>query len=193
MSARVIKAVAVFCGSNFGDSQIYARDARELGRVLANAGITLVYGGTTKGLMGTLADAALAAGGDVHGVTTESLHGRGQTHPGLTHHEIVPTLRARKERMVMLSDAFIALPGGIGTLEELMEVWSMNQLEEIDKPVGLLNTAGFFTPFLGLIDHMINTRFLPGAHRDSISVNEHASVLLDQLRLYRRGEVPKWL
>ena len=193
MSTREIKAVAVFCGSNFGDSEAYARDARELGRVLGSAGIKLVYGGTTKGLMGMLADAVLAAGGDVHGVTTESLHARGQTHPGLTHREIASTLRSRKQRMIGLADAFIALPGGIGTIEELMEVWSMNQLDEIDKPVGLLNTAGFFTPFLGFIEHMISTRFLPSAHRDSISVNEDARVLLDQLQRYERVDVPKWL
>jgi uncharacterized protein (TIGR00730 family) len=193
MSTRAIKAVAIFCGSNFGDSADYARDARELGRVLADAGIKMVYGGTTKGLMGTLADAALAAGGEVHGVTTESLHGRGQTHPRLTHREIMPTLRSRKERMVGLADAFIALPGGIGTIEELMEVWSMNQLGEIDKPVGLLNTAGFFTPFLAFIEHMIEARFLPAAHRDSISVSEDAGILLDQLQRYTRVEVPKWL
>jgi len=99
--------------------------------------------------MGVVADAALESGGSVHGVITESLHHRGQSHSGLTRHEIALTLRSRKERMVELADAFIALPGGIGTIEELMEVWTMNQLSEIDKPVGLLNTAGFFTAFLG--------------------------------------------
>ncbi|ACS56920.1 MULTISPECIES: TIGR00730 family Rossman fold protein [Rhizobium] len=193
MTIRSIKSVAVFCGSNFGASEAFADGARALGGALGEAGITIIYGGTVKGLMGVVADAALEAGGSVHGVITESLHQRGQSHAGLTRHEIVETLRSRKERMVELSDAFIALPGGIGTIEELMEVWTMNQLSEIDKPVGLLNSAGFFDAFLGFIDHMVETRFLPAAHRHSISVDTDASALIDKLRSYTRVEVPKWL
>ncbi|MGO7020193.1 TIGR00730 family Rossman fold protein [Rhizobium leguminosarum] len=193
MTIRSIKSVAVFCGSNFGASEAFADGARALGGALGEAGITIIYGGTVKGLMGVVADAALEAGGSVHGVITESLHQRGQSHAGLTRHEIVETLRSRKERMVELSDAFIALPGGIGTIEELMEVWTMNQLSEIDKPVGLLNSAGFFNAFLGFIDHMVETRFLPAAHRHSISVDTDASALIDKLRSYTRVEVPKWL
>jgi uncharacterized protein (TIGR00730 family) len=135
----------------------------------------------------------LASGGDVHGVITKSLHQREHSHSGLTKHETALTLRSRKERMVELADAFIALPGGIGTIEELMEVWTMNQLSEIDKPVGLLNSAGFFTAFLGFIDHMVDTKFLPAAHRHSISVDADASALIDKLRSYARVDVPKWL
>jgi uncharacterized protein (TIGR00730 family) len=193
MTTRSIKSVAVFCGSNFGASEVFADGARMLGRALGEAGITIVYGGTTKGLMGVVANAALEAGGSVHGVITESLHQRGQSHSGLTKHEIVLTLRSRKERMVELSDAFIALPGGIGTIEELMEVWTMNQLSEIDKPVGLLNPAGFFDAFLGFIDHMVDTQFLPAAHRQSIAVDIDASALIQKLRTYARVDVPKWL
>ena len=193
MTIRSIKTIAVFCGSNFGASGEFADGARALGRALGEAGITLVYGGTTKGLMGVVADAALDAGGRVHGVITESLHQRGQSHSGLTHHEITPTLRSRKERMIALADAFVALPGGIGTVEELMEVWTMNQLSEIDKPVGLLNTAGFFTAFLGFIDHMVDTKFLPAAHSHSISVDTSAGELIEKLRGYQRIDVPKWL
>ncbi len=190
---RSIETVAVYCGSNFGASGEFADGARALGRALGEAGITIVYGGTTKGLMGLVADAALEFGGSVHGVITESLHQRGQSHSGLTRHEITLTLRTRKERMAELADAFIALPGGIGTIEELMEVWVMNQLSEIDKPVGLLNTAGFFTAFLAFIDHMVDTKFLPAAHRHSISVDADASALIDKLRNYARVDVPKWL
>jgi uncharacterized protein (TIGR00730 family) len=193
MAIRSIKTIAVFCGSNRGASDEFADGARALGRALGIAGIVLVYGGTTKGLMGVVADAALDCGGSVHGVTTESLHQRGHSHAGLTRHEIVPTLRRRKERMVELADAFIALPGGIGTIEELMEVWAMNQLQEIDKPVGLLNSGGFFTGLLQFIDHMVETKFLPAAHRHSISVDADASVLIDKLRIYSRVDVPKWL
>ena len=193
MTVRSINTIAVFCGSNYGASEEFADGARALGRALGEAGITVVYGGTTKGLMGVVADAALASGGNVHGVTIESLHQRGQSHAGLTRHEIAPSLRSRKERMVSLADAFIALPGGIGTIEELMEVWVMNQLVEIDKPVGLLNSAGFFTGFLGFIDHMVETRFLPAAHRRSISVDSDANALINKLRVYTRVDVPKWL
>ena len=190
---RSIQSIAVFCGSNYGASEEFADGARALGRALGSAGILLVYGGTTRGLMGVVADAALACGGSVHGVTTESLHRRGHSHAGLTRHEIALTLRRRKERMVELADAFIALPGGIGTLEELMEVWAMNQLREIDKPVGLLNSGGFFAGLLQFIDHMVETKFLPAAHRHSISVDADAGALIDKLRSYSRVDVPKWL
>jgi len=193
MTLRSLKTIAVFCGSNHGASEEFADGARALGRALGMAGIAVVYGGTTKGLMGVIADAALASGASVHGVITEGLHQRGHSHSRLTRHEIVPTLRRRKERMVELADAFIALPGGIGTIEELMEVWTMNQLSEIDKPVGLFNSAGFFTAFLRFIDHMVDTKFLPAAHRHSISVDADASVLIDKLRRYARVDVPKWL
>ena len=193
MALRHIRAVAVFCGSNLGSSGVYAEGARRLGAELARADIALVYGGTTKGLMGILADAVLDAGGTVHGVITDRLHQRGHSHATLTRHEIVATLRSRKERMVELADAFIAMPGGIGTIEELMEVWSGNQLSEIDKPVGLLDTAGFFAPFLGFIDHMVETLFLPPAHRHSICVDADPAALIEKLRTFEPTTVPKWL
>ena len=193
MSMRSIKTIAVFCGSNYGASEEYVEGARRLGLTLGKAGIAVVYGGTTRGLMGVVADSALEAGGCVHGVITESLRQRGQSHSGLTRDESAPTLRCRKERMIELADAFIALPGGIGTIEELTEVWTMNQLSEIDKPVGLLNTAGFFTAFLRFIDHMVDTKFLPVAHRHSISVDADPVALIDKLRRYARVDVPKWL
>jgi uncharacterized protein (TIGR00730 family) len=191
--SRTIKSVAVFCGSNLGATDAYARGARALGTALAAAGITLVYGGTTKGLMGVVADAALAGGGAVHGVITERLHQRGHSHAGLTRHEIAPTLRVRKERMAALADAFIALPGGIGTMEEFMEVWTMNQLGEVDKPAGLLDTEGFFTAFLAFVDHMVEARFLPAAHRHSIAVDADAATLVEKLRTFETVDVPKWL
>jgi uncharacterized protein (TIGR00730 family) len=191
--ARDIRSVAVFCGSNFGGSDAYAEGAAKLGAALAAEKITLVYGGTTKGLMGIVADAVLNAGGSAHGVITERLHARGHSHAGLTRSEMVATLRNRKERMTDLADAFIALPGGIGTMEEMMEVWTMNQLSEIDKPVGLLDIAGFFTPFLAFIDHMVVTKFLPAAHRHSISVDPEPAALIDKLRTFEKTDVPKWL
>ena len=191
--SRSITSIAVFCGSNFGDSDAYADGARRLGRALAGAGITLVYGGTTKGLMGVVADSLIDAGGTAHGVITEKLRQRGHAHPNLHRSEIVASLRLRKQRMVELADAFIAMPGGIGTMEEMMEVWTMNQLSEIDKPVGLLNIADFYRPFLAFIDHMVASKFLPPEHRHSISVNPDPDALIDQLRHFVPTSVPKWL
>ena len=190
---RHLKAIAVFCGSNFGGAEIYAEGARALGGALAEAGVTLVYGGTTKGLMGVVADAALAGGGEVHGVITERLHARGHSHAGLTRHEILPTLRARKERMAELADAFVALPGGVGTLEEFMEVWAQNQLGEFDKPAGLLDSGGFYQSLLAFVDQMIAAKFLPAPHRHSIEVDADAARLVEKLRNHTRVETPKWL
>jgi len=190
---RQLKAIAVFCGSNFGGSEVYAEGARALGGALARAGVTLVYGGTSKGLMGVVADAALAGGGAVHGVITERLHARGHSHAGLTRHEILPTLRARKERMAELADAFVALPGGVGTLEEFMEVWAQNQLGEFDKPAGLLDSGGFYQPLLAFVDRMIEAKFLPAPHRHSIEVDSDAATLVEKLRNHTRVDTPKWL
>src|SRR5262249_28588979 len=139
------------------------------------------------------ADALLEAGGSAHGVITEKLHQRGHVHPNLQQSEIVASLRLRKQRMVELADAFIAMPGGIGTMEEMMEAWTMNQLSEIDKPVGLLNMADFSRPFLAFIDHMVTTKFLPPEHRHSICVDGDPAVLIDQLRHFVPTNVPKWL
>ncbi|MGB6081297.1 MAG: TIGR00730 family Rossman fold protein [Xanthobacteraceae bacterium] len=190
---RSIVSIAVFCGSNFGDSDAYAEGARQLGVTLARSGITLVYGGTTKGLMGIVANALLEAGGSAHGVITERLQRRGHAHPDLTRSEVVATLRIRKERMVALADAFIAMPGGIGTIEEMMEVWAMNQLGEIDKPVGLLEIDRFYATFLAFIEHMVETKFLPPAHRHSICIDSDARALIGKLRAHVKSDVPKWL
>jgi uncharacterized protein (TIGR00730 family) len=190
---RKLKSIAVFCGSNFGGSDAYAEGARKLGAALAEAEIALVYGGTTKGLMGVVADAVLRGGGMAHGITTERLHERGHSHGGLTSHEILPTLRLRKARMAELADAFIALPGGIGTLEEFMEVWTQNQLGEFDKPAGLLDTEGFYQPFLVFIDRMVAARFLPEAHKHSIAVDADPAALVRKLIDFERVETPKWL
>lgn len=190
---RPINSIAVFCGSNFGDSDAYAEGARQLGVTLARSGITLVYGGTTKGLMGIVANALLEAGGTAHGVITEGLHRRGHAHANLTRSETVATLRIRKERMITLADAFIAMPGGIGTTEEMMEVWAMNQLGEIDKPVGLLDIDGFYATFLAFIEHMVETKFLPPAHRHSICIDPDSTALIGKLRAYVKSDIPKWM
>jgi uncharacterized protein (TIGR00730 family) len=190
---RTLTSVAVYCGSNTGLGDTYVEAARDLGAAMGQAGLTLVYGGTHKGLMGVLADAVLAAGGQAHGVISKRLHGQGHLHERLTRHEIVDTMRVRKQRMIELADAFIALPGGIGTLEEFMEVWTLNQLGELDKPAGLFDVAGYYQPFMGFIDHMIGQRFLPAAHRQSIVLEADPRRLIEGLAKFERVSVPKWM
>jgi uncharacterized protein (TIGR00730 family) len=190
---RVIRSIAVFCGSNFGAGDVYRDGAAALGREIARRGITLVYGGTNKGLMGVLADAALAGGATVHGVMTGRLAAKGHTHPGLTRVETLPDMRSRKHRMGELADAFIALPGGIGTLEEFMEVWTLNQLGESDKPAGLLDLNGFYRPLMAMVDHMIAEAFLPAAHRGGIVLEADPARLVDALAAFEKPTVEKWL
>jgi len=188
-----IKTVAVYCGSNTGREETYLRAAAELGSVLASRGIKIVFGGTHKGLMGALADAALAGGGHVTGVITERLKAKGHTHSGLNAIETLPTMQARKKRMIALADAFIALPGGVGTLEEFMEVWTLNQLGEIAKPAGLFDVNGYYQPLMAMVDHMIAEAFLPAAHRDAIVVEAKPDALISGLVDFIPVTVQKWM
>lgn len=188
-----MKSITIFCGSNFGRGDIYRQAAEALGKVLASRHITMVYGGSNKGLMGIVADAVLASSGTVHGVITQRLVDRGHQHPNLETIEIVSSMRERKARMAEIGDAYIALPGGIGTLEELFEVWGAAQLEGIPKPLGLLNVGGFFDPLIGMIQRMIDEQFLPPAQRDMIVVESNPVALLAGFENYRPITVPKWL
>jgi len=190
---RTLKRIAVYCGSNFGEGDGYREAARALGYALAESDIELVYGGTHKGLMGILADAVIERGGKAHGIITERLFAKGHLHPGLTAHEVVATMRERKARMIDIADAFIALPGGIGTLEEFMEVWTLNQLGEMEKPLGLFSVQNYYDPFIRFIDHMIITRFLPPDHRHSIVVADEARALVENLRMFKHVDTPKWM
>jgi uncharacterized protein (TIGR00730 family) len=190
---RLIKSVCIFCGSNFGSGDLYRTAAVAMGRELALRGIKLTFGGTHKGLMGVLADAALDAGGTVHGVITQRLFDRGHLHPRLTTREIVLDMRSRKARMLELADVCIALPGGIGTVEEFMEAWTLNQLGDIDKPVGLLDVDQFFQPLLTFIDSMIARKFLPSAHRQTVAVAEQPGALLDALATQDVVTTSKWI
>src|SRR5262249_27445434 len=191
VSVRRIGRIAVFCGSNVGQGEAYIRAAAALGGELAARKIGLVFGGTGKGLMAVLADALLDAGGDAHGVITQRLFDRGQLHARLTAHEVAAAMGVRKARMLELADACIALPGCIGTIEEMMEAWTLNQLGDVDKPVGLLE--GFFTPFLAFIDRMLERGFLPAAHRTSIAVATDPGALIDALAAAAPITVPKWM
>ncbi len=193
MTTRRIRNIAVFCGSNTGEGDAYTTAAAALGRALATRGIGLVYGGTMKGLMGVLADSVLASGGHAHGVITRRLADKGHLHQGLSRHEIVDAMGARKARMLDLADACIALPGGIGTVEEFMEAWTLNQLGDIDKPVALYDVAGFYQPFLAFIDSMVERRFLPAAHRAGLVVADDPMALIDGLIAQPAITVPKWM
>ena len=165
-----ITSVAVFCGSNFGTAPAHAAAAAQLGTLIAERGMTLVYGGTHKGLMGVVADAALAAGGTVVGAINQRLHDRGHLHAGLTRHEIAPDMRARKARMSELADAFVALPGGLGTLEELLEAATLTQLGDHQKACGALDVRGFYRSLRAMLETATAEGFLKPEHRDMLVI-----------------------
>jgi uncharacterized protein (TIGR00730 family) len=185
--------VAVFCGSNLGGSPIYADAALQLGRALAARKVGLVFGGTNKGLMKIVADAVVDAGGVVHGVIPAALVDKGQQYPQLTHADIVDTRSVTKRRMAEIADGFIAMPGGVGTLEELLEMWVDAQLDGHGKPLGLLNVGGFFDGLLTFVDTMIAERFLPPQHRDMVIAMPDAENLLDAFRSFAPVTTSKWM
>lgn len=188
-----MEKICVFCGSSPGADPAYAEAAADLGRLLAARGLTLVYGGGHVGLMGVLADAALAAGGRVTGVIPEALAAKELAHGGLTELKVVASMHERKALMSELSDAFIALPGGIGTLEEWFEVWTWSQLGFQPKPCGMLNVAGYYDHLLAFLDHMTAERFLSPPHRSMAIVEDRADRLLDRLASYQPPRAEKWI
>ena len=191
--ANEILTVAIYCGSNNGRVESYKQFATKLGKVLAKRKINLVYGGTNKGLMGVLANSAIEKGAHVTGVITERLKAKNQVHPNLSMIETYPTMQSRKTRMIELADACIMMPGGIGTLEEFMEVWTLNQLGETSKPLGILNINNYFENLIAFIEHMIAERFLPSAHRNGIVVNSDPEELINLLFKFSPVTVEKWL
>ena len=188
-----MRSVCVFCGSSSGTEQVYAEVARALGRTLAESGITLVYGGGRVGLMGVVADAALGAGGEVVGVIPKSLLEREIAHDGLTDLRVVGSMHERKALMSELSDGFIALPGGTGTLEEFFEALTWGQLGEHRKPCGLLDVGGYYGPLLAVFDQMVSRAFLSEEHRTMILVETEPNRLLEAFAHYRPPEVAKWI
>lgn len=182
---RVIQRICVFAGSRSGARPEYVAAARALGAALAARGIGLVYGAASVGLMGELAGAALAAGAEVIGVIPRALARREITHSSLTDLRFVTTLHERKALMAEQADAFIALPGGLGTLDELTEMLTWTQLGIHAKPVGLLNTAGFYTPFLALIQHTADQGFLAESDQDYLLADDDPNRLLDTLAVYQ--------
>lgn len=180
-----MKALCVYCGSNPGVRDVYAGAAEALGRTLAERGIGLVYGGAAKGLMGRLADAVLAAGGEAQGVIPHALMRKEIAHSGLTRLHVVNTMHERKAMMAELSDGFVALPGGFGTLEETIEIVTWGQLRFHAKPCGLLNVDGFFDHLLAYLDHAEAEGFLKPEHRRMLLVADEPGALLERFSAWR--------
>lgn len=188
-----LRSICVFCGASIGTNPAYREAAVALGEAIARRGMTLVYGGGAVGLMGTVADAAMAAGGEVIGIIPESLMNAEIGHKGLSRLEVVDGMHARKARMAELSDAFIALPGGLGTLEELFEVWTWGQLGYHAKPLGLLDVNGFYEKLGGFLDHIVEEGFVRPAHRAMLLLAQQADQLLDAMTHFESPVVPKWV
>jgi uncharacterized protein (TIGR00730 family) len=184
----------VFAGSSAGSDSRFAEAATDLGAALGARGWTLVYGGARVGLMGLVADAALAHGASVIGILPDFLADRELAHQGLTELHIVPSMHARKSEMARRADAFVALPGGFGTLEELFEVVTWGQLGLHAKPCGVLNVSGFYDPLLAFLDGAVRQQFIKPVHRDLVVSAGSAGVLLDRLSAHRpRVTAPKWI
>jgi uncharacterized protein (TIGR00730 family) len=189
-----MRRLCVFCGSSAGGQPEYAAAARELGALLARQGFGLVYGGGHVGLMGVLADAVLAGGGEVIGVIPQALVDRELAHPGLTELRVVGTMHQRKALMADLADGFAALPGGYGTGDELFEILTWAQLGLHARPIGLLNTAGYFDALLAWLDQMVREQFLRPEHRRVLLTADNPAALLDLLRQPPPAEpVGKWI
>ena len=184
--------ICVYCGSSSGTSEVYGNAARELGQLLVAANIGLVYGGARAGLMGILADAVLEAGGSARGVIPQALKDKEIAHPGLTELHVVDSMHERKSLMAVLSDGFIALPGGFGTLEEIIEVLTWGQLGFHDKPCGLLNVDGYFDEFLSFLDRATTQGFVRRAHRDMLLVGDTPANLLARFDGYEPPRIGKW-
>ncbi|MEP6574625.1 MAG: TIGR00730 family Rossman fold protein [Gemmatimonadota bacterium] len=187
------RRLCVFCGSSPGRDPAYRDLAASFAALLARRGIGIVYGGGHVGMMGILADTALAAGGEVIGILPHALYEREIGHRGLTKLHVVGSMHERKAMMADLSDGFVALPGGIGTMEELFEVWTWAQLGLHQKPVGLLHTAGFYDPLLGFLDHLVTTGFVRAEDRAALMTATDPEELLDRFEAYVPRPVTRWI
>jgi uncharacterized protein (TIGR00730 family) len=186
-------AVCVFCGANTGFSPVYAAAARDFSAELLRRDLGLVYGGGSIGMMGIVADAVLAGGGSITGVIPTFLATRELLHPGITDMRLVPTMHARKALMADLCTAFVALPGGLGTFEELFEVLTWTQLGLYAKPIGLLNVAGYFDPLVEMIRRAAETGFCRTEHLSLFSVSTDPAELLSLMETWRPTTIKKWL
>ena len=185
--------ICVYLGSSAGNSPVYREAAEQFGTLLANRGIGLVYGGGMVGLMGVIADAVCAAGGEVIGVIPEALRAREHDHQGITELHVVKTMHERKVMMANLSDGFVTLPGGIGTFEEMFEAWCWSQLGYHNKPVGLLDVGGFYSGLRQFIDNVVDEGFLQPRHRSMLIVEKDPETMIDRIINYTPPENEHWL
>ena len=188
-----MKSCCVFCGSSAGARPVYRERAEGLGRELARRGIRLVYGGADVGLMGAVANAVLEAGGEATGVIPRGLAEKEVMHHGLTELHIVESLHERKSKMSAAAEGFIALPGGMGTFEELLETLTWAQLGIHSRPVGVLDVDGYYAPLGALLDRAVEERFLHAEHRGLLIVDDDPAKLLDRMADHRAIHVTKWL
>lgn len=192
MSTTPIRSICVYCGSSSRARDEYFEAARATARAIASRGISLVYGGAKVGLMGAVADTVLAAGGEVTGVIPRALVEKEVAHPGLTRQHVVESMHDRKALMVELADAFIALPGGFGTLDELFESLTWGQLRFHTKPIGLLNVSGYFDGLLSFCDRAVEDGFIHPLHRTMLHTHSDPDALLDLMAAYQPPDVGKW-
>jgi uncharacterized protein (TIGR00730 family) len=185
--------ICVFCGTNPGSRPAYGAAARQLGQVLAEAGIELVYGGASVGIMGQLADSVQEHGGHVTGIIPQQLVEKEAAHTGIRNLIVVASMHQRKSQMADLSDGFVALPGGIGTLEGFFEILTWGQLGIHAKPSGILNVEGYFDGLTGFLDHAVREGFLTEAHRNAIIVESSPGPLLERMRAFTPSEGEKFM
>jgi uncharacterized protein (TIGR00730 family) len=190
-----MKSICVYCGSADGVAPGFLAAARRTGAALAHSGRTLVYGGGRTGLMGAVADAALANGGQVIGVIVRNMHTPALAHPGLTRMEVTDTIHQRKARMYELAEGYIALPGGFGTLDELFETLTWGQIGEHSKPVGILNVDGYYDPLLAMLDRAAGEKFIFPEHRQALLVDEDPQGLLEAMEKHEHphAAVKRWM
>lgn len=187
------RRIGIYCGANAGRQEVYRQAAQEMGEVLLELGLGLVYGGGNVGLMGILADTMIRGGGEVIGVIPKSLEDREVAHRGLSELMVVDDMHIRKRTIYELMDAAVAMPGGIGTFDELFETLTWNQLEIHYKPTGLLNAGGYFDPLIAMLDRSVEEGFIRATMRQTLSVSEGPRQLIDQLVASRRTAEQGWV
>ncbi len=188
-----MKRLCVYCGSSSGGQPDYARMARQLARAMVNRNIDLVYGGASVGIMGEIANAVLEEGGNVIGIIPKGLFVKEVAHTGITELREVGSMHERKALMADLSDGFIALPGGLGTIEEILEIITWSQLGMHRKPCGLLNVCHYYDKLIGFLDHAVSEQFIKTTHRSTILIDECPEALLEKFEAYKAPETTKWI
>ena len=188
-----MKRLCVYCGSSSGRQPGYAQVARQLAHAMVSKNIDLVYGGASVGIMGEIANAVLGEGGDVIGVIPKGLFAKEVAHTGITELREVGSMHERKALMADLSDGFIALPGGLGTIEEIFEIITWSQLGMHRKPCGLLNVNNYYDKLIGFLDHAVSEQFIKATHRSTILIDEYPDGLLEKFEAYKAPETAKWI